>query len=64
METVNTARPSYSCGSMYRPTTKYEWWLCGVLLTQAALTIISEVYALPLLQIRAHLTKEKQLYTY
>ncbi|KAL7655687.1 hypothetical protein BDQ94DRAFT_183102 [Aspergillus welwitschiae] len=31
---------------MYRPTTKYEWWLCGVLLTQAALTIISEVYIL------------------
>ncbi|KAJ5140080.1 hypothetical protein N7448_003488 [Penicillium atrosanguineum] len=31
---------------MYRPTTKNEWWLCGVLLTQAILTIALEIYIL------------------
>ncbi|OJJ69772.1 hypothetical protein ASPBRDRAFT_76469 [Aspergillus brasiliensis CBS 101740] len=31
---------------MYRPTTRYEWWLCSVLLTQAALTVTFEIYIL------------------
>ncbi|CAI7624066.1 unnamed protein product [Penicillium bialowiezense] len=29
---------------MYRPTTRNEWWLCGVLLTQAIITIALEIY--------------------
>ncbi|KAJ5746936.1 uncharacterized protein N7511_008632 [Penicillium nucicola] len=31
---------------MYRPTTRNEWWLCGVLLTQAVVTIALEIYIL------------------
>ncbi|KAJ5557832.1 hypothetical protein N7513_003418 [Penicillium frequentans] len=31
---------------MYRPTTKNEWFLCGVLLTQAVLTTALEIYIL------------------
>lgn len=30
--------------AMYRPTTKNEWFLCGVLLTQAVLTTALEMY--------------------
>ncbi|KAJ5512910.1 hypothetical protein N7463_002462 [Penicillium fimorum] len=31
---------------MYRPTARNEWWLCGVLFTQAILTIALEIYIL------------------
>ncbi|OJI80041.1 hypothetical protein ASPTUDRAFT_178188 [Aspergillus tubingensis CBS 134.48] len=31
---------------MYRPTTRYEWWLCSGLLAQAVLTIVFEIYIL------------------
>ncbi|KAJ5939406.1 hypothetical protein N7466_002540 [Penicillium verhagenii] len=31
---------------MYRPTTKFEWWLCGALLTQCVFTVALEIYIL------------------
>ncbi|CAG8943086.1 unnamed protein product [Penicillium salamii] len=46
---------------MYRPTTKNEWWVCGVLLTQATITIALEVQVTCLFLKSRHFPNDRDL---